>query len=216
MSTSSSSSLLPDLAGTFASLANSQKKMREGSTSSTDDAATDRSVTPNVTEDAKRLANDAEEFIQNSDNKQLIQFGLMAIGAVVVLKTIVQSIVIILFLLGPMAYVYLVQTCPTESSFDGKKELKRILRGHHLPEDHPEKPKGYFGKMAAKVTASVQTNVMTAMPGCEQEMTSYKGAFRIVSMKVPSANMQCYWIGALSSWRYVHSRELSTAQRKND
>ena len=25
---------------------------------------------------------------------------------------------------------------PSEESFDAKKELKRVMRGHHLPDDH--------------------------------------------------------------------------------
>jgi hypothetical protein len=205
-----SSSLVPDLVSAMASGLSAYNNSKEESKE--DSGGTRRTVTPNVAEDAKRLANEADEFIQNNDNKQLIQYALMAVGAIVAIKTLVQSIMTVLCLIFPLLYVYMVQTCPQESSFDGKKELRRVLRGHHLPEDHPDKPKGYFTKMAAKVSASVQTQVT----GCQQEMTSYKGAFIIVSMKVPSAKMQCYWIGALGGWKYIYSSELSTSESKKN
>ena len=165
-------------------------------------------VEPKVAEDAKRLAKDADNWLHNNEHKQLVQYGLMAIGAFVVLKILAQSLFWVVFLAGPFMYVYLTQTCPTEESFDSQKELKRVLRGHHLAEDHPDKPKSYFEKMTAKVQASVQTTVMTSLPGSQQVMTNYHGAFWIAKVEVSSMNMQYWWIGALNDWTYVYSAEM--------
>lgn len=57
----------------------------------------------------------------------------------------------------PLFYLYLVQTCPSPATFDAERELKRVLRGHYLPEDNPEKPRGWLQETMASVTASVAT-----------------------------------------------------------
>jgi hypothetical protein len=167
---------------------------------------------PSVADDAKRFADDAKNFVMEDGSKELVQYTLMFIGFLAVVKFFLSSLMVIFFLLFPLAYVYLLQTCPSPESFDGKKELKRVLRGTHLPEEHPDKPKGYFGKMAAKVTASITTEMATTLPGSQQTLTNYGGAGILATMKVPTFNMECYWVGAIGEWRYIYSRELNTKQ----
>mmetsp|Transcript_115199 Transcript_115199/g.332776 ORF Transcript_115199/g.332776 Transcript_115199/m.332776 type:complete len:287 (+) Transcript_115199:144-1004(+) len=145
-------------------------------------------------------------------NKQLIQYGLMFIGALIVLKVLAKTNLGALYMLAlPLIYVYAMQTCPSAESFDAKKELKRVLRGHHLPENHPEKPKGWFEEMTARVTASVTAEIAT-FPGYELEMTNLAGAAWLADVRVPSAKTQCYWIGAFDKWYYVTS--FDTPERR--
>ena len=143
-----------------------------------------------------------------SDEQRIAQvkFALICVGAVTVVKFITSFLFSYVFLL-PCLYVYMFSTCPAMESFEGKKELKRVLRGNHLPESHPAKPKGYFEKMAAKVTASVTTELAT-LPGYEHEFIPMGGAAIISCMRVPTAKIECFWIGAFGKWHYVYSREL--------
>ncbi len=141
-------------------------------------------------------------------NKQLVQYSLMFIGALMILKILANANLAGLYLLAlPLLYFYALQDCPTMESFDAKKELKRVLRGHHLPEDHPNKPKGFLEEMAARVAASVTAELAT-FPGYELEMTNLGGAAWIADVRVPTAKTQFYWIGAFHKWYYVTSFEI--------
>jgi hypothetical protein len=158
----------------------------------------------------------AEPLLPNltpEQNKQLVQYALMVIGGLMVLKILANANLAGLYLLAlPLLYLYAVQTCPTIQSFDAKKELKRVLRGQHLPENHPNKPKGFLEEMAARVTASVTAELAT-FPGYELEMTSLGGAARLADVRVPTANTQCYWVGAFNRWYYVTSFENQQERR---
>lgn len=141
-------------------------------------------------------------------NKQLVQYGLLVIGTLIVLKVLANANVAGLYLLAlPLLYFYAVQNCPSMESFDAKKELKRVLRGHHLPEDHPNKPKGFLEELAARVTATVTTEIAT-FPGYEVDMTSLAGAAWIADVRIPTAKLQCYWIGVFHKWYYITSYEI--------
>lgn len=124
----------------------------------------------NATE--KTVVDDAKEFLSNEENKPFIQYGILAICGAVLIRSLIAVLSSFAILLLPLLYFYLVSCCPQASSFDGRKELKRVLRGKHLPEDHPEKPKSSLEKFAAKVTASVTTELAT-LPGYTTEMTPF-------------------------------------------
>lgn len=146
-------------------------------------------------------------------NKQLVQYGLMVIGTLMVLKILANANLAGLYLLAlPLLYFYAVQNCPSMESFDAKKELKRVLRGHHLPEDDPNKPKGFFEELAARVTATVTAEIAT-FPGYEVDMTSLGGAAWMAGVRIPTAKVQCYWIGAFHKWYYITSFEIPDQPR---
>jgi hypothetical protein len=151
---------------------------------------------------------DATSLLPNmsaEDSKRLVQYGLLFLAALIVLKVLSDSTVGSLLVLAlPLLYVYALQTCPASTSFDAKKELKRVLRGQHLPEDHPNKPKGFLEEMAARVAASVTAELAT-FPGYEMEMTSLGGAGWLADVRVPAAKVQCFWIGAFNKWTYICS-----------
>lgn len=127
-------------------------------------------------------------------------YGMAAIGAAVVYRVLLQQLAL-LFLLLPVAYFYLLANCPSVESFDAKKELKRILRGHHLPENHPEKPKGFLSETFARIQATVATELAT-MPGYEIQMTDVASVAILAVARVPAVETEYYWVGAANrvSW----------------
>lgn len=162
----------------------------------------------NATE--KSIVDDAKEFLSKEENKPLVQYGVLAICGAVLIRSLIAVLSSFAILLLPLLYFYLVSCCPQPSSFDGRKELKRVLRGKHLPEDHPEKPKSTLEKLAAKVTASVTTELAT-LPGYTTEIIPFfkpTPAAILVCMTVQTINMEYYWVGANGQWYFVFSKEI--------
>ncbi|CAB9531494.1 expressed unknown protein [Seminavis robusta] len=147
--------------------------------------------------------------LSDEENKKLIQYALTAIVGVVILRLITQALSILAILIVPAVYLYALQTCPHESSFDAKKELRRILRGHHLPESHPDKPKNFLDRTFARVSAAVTTELATGL-GYEVSMMSFWGAAWFTSVRVPTSQLDFYWIGAFGQWTYVYSKKYET------
>ena len=135
-----------------------------------------------------------------------------SIGFVVVATSILRVIMSAMFaiwiLAFPLAYLCGVQACPTNASFDAKKELKRVMRGHQLPEDHPDKPRGWLAENLARVAATVTTELATGLSGYEVEMWDVAGAAKVATVRVASINAECVWIGWFGRWTYVYQREI--------
>lgn len=143
--------------------------------------------------------------LSNIDNDNLLQYGLMGLAALVVLKIIVNALSNLAFLLLPLLYFYASANCPTSESFDAKKELKRVMRGAHLPEE--QQPKGWLEQKLNRLAASVSTELATSL-GYEVRMTDYFGVARLSAVKVPVAGCEFYWIGVINRWQYIGQREL--------
>jgi hypothetical protein len=170
------------------------------------------SATPKKSNKTENVVDEAKEFLSDKENQPLIQYGLMAIGGAVAIRMLLSMLSSFAILLLPLLYFYLVSSCPKASSFDGKKELKRVLRGKHLPESHAEKPKSSFEKLAAKVTASVTTELAT-LPGYDLEMTPFfksNPAVILSIMTVPTISAQYYWVGANGKWFFLFAREVKS------
>jgi hypothetical protein len=103
---------------------------------------------------------------------------------------------------GTSSFAHAISTCPSRLSFDFKKEFKVVLRGHDLAEWHPDKPRGFFEGLAARVVASVATELMTQQ-GYEVYMLSLAGAAIFTTVTIPTAKFDCYWVGAYDEWHYV-------------
>ena len=102
--------------------------------------------------------------LSEEDTSDLAKLGLTFIAFIVVLRILASFKFLFNAIIIPIAILYGMQTCPTESSFDAKKELKRVLRGKHLPDGHRDKPANdWFSQTIARVTASVGTELTTAM-----------------------------------------------------
>ena len=146
-----------------------------------------------------------EELNFEQNQKLLMTIGSFFAG-VMVLRMMTSSS-FFLFLFAPIAYLYMVQTCPSEQSFDVRKELKRVMRGHHLPDEHPDKPKGFLAETAARLAATVTTEIATGM-GYEVTVYNLQRAALVVWVRVPAAKMDYYWVGAFSHWRFIYSAEI--------
>merc|ERR1712174_181351 len=120
---------------------------------------------------------------------------------------ILRALLISLSILCIPIFVVGILTCPTIDSFDAKKELKRCYRGQHLPDDHPDKPKGWFAETAARFTAVVATEVASGL-GYEVKHVPILGLAIFTTVTLNSVNMECYWIGAFNKWYFIMQRKL--------
>ena len=62
-------------------------------------------------------------------NEALVQYAALGLLALIGLKVLFSIINFLSILLLPFAYLYMAANCPDISSFDAKRELKRVLRG---------------------------------------------------------------------------------------
>jgi hypothetical protein len=93
-------------------------------------------------------------------------------------------------------------TLPPVSSFDAKKELKRVLRKDQLPAEHPDKPKGWFEKMATKAAASVAGELL-ASAGYEVRSATYLGLAHVVEVDLDATGTRCRWVGAFNKFYFI-------------
>mmetsp|Transcript_24394 Transcript_24394/g.40254 ORF Transcript_24394/g.40254 Transcript_24394/m.40254 type:complete len:284 (+) Transcript_24394:85-936(+) len=143
--------------------------------------------------------------LSNVDNENILQYGMMGLAALLVLKIVVNALSSLAFLLLPLLYFYASSNCPSSESFDAKKELKRVMRGAHLPEE--QQPKGWVEQKLNRLAASISTELATSL-GYEVRVTDYFGVARVSAVKVPVAGQEFYWIGIINRWQYIGQREL--------
>ena len=130
--------------------------------------------------------------LSDAENEQLVKYGLMAVGGLVALKILASAMNLLSILLLPLLYLYACTNCPPMQSFDAKRELKRVMRGAHLPEER--QPGGFFERGLNRLVASATAELATSL-GYEVEVTEFAGAARMAAVKVPVAGAQYYWIG---------------------
>ena len=58
-----------------------------------------------------------------------MMYAAYAVAIAVAVKLVLSAMMSLYIILFPLAFLYALQTCPTEGSFDAKKELKRVMRG---------------------------------------------------------------------------------------
>jgi hypothetical protein len=98
------------------------------------------------------------------ENKELLKYVAYGIGLAVASRFIFSAMFGLYVLAFPIVYLYLVQNCPKPETFNAKKELKRVLRGAHLSEDNPNKPKvSYFSVRCLRTTGCVSLNSLMAL-----------------------------------------------------
>jgi hypothetical protein len=141
--------------------------------------------------------------VSSGDSTALGQLGMLFIAVVTIMRIISAFGFLIKTLLFPLMILYAMQSAPSTDTFDAKKELKRVLRGHHLPEGHEAKPSNdWFSKTVARVTATVATEAMTAL-GMEVSFYPIVGICTFASINVPSIETKFFWIGMFGSWKYL-------------
>eukprot|EP00536_Pseudo-nitzschia_multiseries_P008962 jgi/Psemu1/199519/e_gw1.239.6.1 len=155
--------------------------------------------------------------LSEEDKERYLRYAMLALGAWIVLKILstMFSETLLMVLVLPGLYLYGIQTCPENSTFDAKKEVKRVLRGHHLPDDHPQKPRrgNFLEEWTAKISATVATEIGAAAGGYSLEMTPLLGGVATyVSVTLPTLGLTCEWIGCNDTW--YHYRTYAAAQAR--
>jgi hypothetical protein len=102
---------------------------------------TERSTSSTSRSSTGAAAAAADTSLSLEENKELLKYVAYAIGGAVAFRLIFSAMLGLYVLAFPIVYLYLVQNCPKMESFNAKKELKRVLRGVHLADDNPNKPK---------------------------------------------------------------------------
>ena len=146
--------------------------------------------------------------LSDDQNLEIMRYAGVIVAGLVLFKLVFSAVFAVYLLFFPVLYFYLLSSCPTPQSFDAKKELKRVLRGHHLPDDNPDKPKGFLSETLARINASVTTELATGLSGYEVTMVPLAGAATVACVRVPAARMDFYWVGAAHKWWYVYGRQL--------
>lgn len=145
------------------------------------------------------LSNIATTTLSDANNEVLIQYFVVALGILLALKIIYSALNVLAIFLVPVVYLYAAANCPNNNTFDAKKELKRVMRGAHLPEE--QKPKGFFEQGLSRLAASVTTELATSL-GYEISLTDVLGAAKLACVKVPVANAEFYWMGIFGKDTY--------------
>ena len=153
------------------------------------------------------------------EQEKLMKDGILALsaiaGAVLLLKAVAASISVYLAMV-PILYIYGVNTCPPASSFDAKQQLRIVMRGDQLPENHPNKPnkanilESFFASAKAVVASELAT-----LPGYSIDITSLMGAALFATVTMPTADLECYWLGCNHHWYYWGSKNLSSETNEN-
>eukprot|EP00537_Pseudo-nitzschia_pungens_P002631 CAMPEP_0172358594 /NCGR_PEP_ID=MMETSP1060-20121228/2895_1 /TAXON_ID=37318 /ORGANISM="Pseudo-nitzschia pungens, Strain cf. cingulata" /LENGTH=349 /DNA_ID=CAMNT_0013079879 /DNA_START=194 /DNA_END=1243 /DNA_ORIENTATION=+ len=154
--------------------------------------------------------------MSEEDKERYFQYAMLALGAWMALKVLSSlfSETLLFALVLPGLYLYGLQTCPANSSFEPKKEVKRVLRGYHLPDDHPNKPRkgNFLEEWTAKITASVATEVGAVAGGYSLEMTPLLGGVATHAIvTLPTLGLTCEWIGCNDTW--YHYRTYAATAR---
>ncbi|KAL7538235.1 hypothetical protein ACHAXR_008383 [Thalassiosira sp. AJA248-18] len=85
--------------------------------------------------------NETDPSADTPPPSELATIGCSILGTFIAARCLAVISRLATVLAAPAVGFYLFITCPTTESFDGKRELKRVLRGEKLSDDHPDKPK---------------------------------------------------------------------------
>lgn len=92
-------------------------------------ATTSKSQTTSRGVNATAAAGAGDGSLSDEHNQELIKYAFYVVGLAILAKFILSAVFSLYILLFPIGYLYAAQTCPSEESFDAKKELKRVMRG---------------------------------------------------------------------------------------
>jgi hypothetical protein len=85
---------------------------------------------------ADRARQEMEQLVEQGGNltpeqqRQILQYAAGALLSSILLKVVFNAMFYLYIVALPLVYLYCVQTCPSNESFDAKKEIKRVLRGY--------------------------------------------------------------------------------------
>jgi hypothetical protein len=138
--------------------------------------------------------------------QKLLPWVALGMVFLVVMAWIVGSFMTLFILIIAVALLlwYLHQQCPSDDSFDAKRLLKRVKRGHHLADDDPEKPRGFLRENLGRLKASVsvETSRLT------RTITPIATVAKIARVRVPEKREEHIWVGVAGRWIYYGAHEL--------
>jgi len=139
------------------------------------------------------------EGLTDEQNQQLIKLAMIVIGIATLFRILYSAYFV---LAAPVVTLYLMNTCPKTDTFDAKKELKRVLRGEYMPDNHREKPKNWLEETVTRLQATVTAEVATGL-GHEVFFTNIFGLCILVTVHIPVMKIKLYYVGICDRWRYV-------------
>jgi hypothetical protein len=137
----------------------------------------------------------------------IIQYILMAIGAMTVLQVLSQSLFYLGLLTLPLGWGYFKVTCPPIQTFDAKEQLNPILKKQQNQQQALSSSSSLFEKMFNSIVGDAAAT--TAV-----EFTEFWGL--AVLAKVTYRQQIYYWIGAGNQWKFVYSWAGSTGCTNHD
>lgn len=150
----------------------------------------------------------AKEALAAEQTKQTMFLAAYMIAFAISLKILATIALPLMIIALPIAFIYAQQNCPTNNSFEAKVELKKVMRGEHIQEREPTRPKGLIAGVIDRATATVQTEVAASM-GYEVTLANFGGAFTVATVRYPILQQDLTWVGAFGEWRYLGCREIA-------
>mmetsp|Transcript_14969 Transcript_14969/g.30514 ORF Transcript_14969/g.30514 Transcript_14969/m.30514 type:complete len:160 (-) Transcript_14969:114-593(-) len=144
-----------------------------------------------------------------------MKYGAMGLGGLIVLGLVVPGflhLVILATLAVGLVLGYLHHTCPSDDSFDAKRELKRVLRGHHLAENDPHKPKGFWKRKMARLGASLQAEIPSAMGQHYVTIHPIATIAKVARIRVQNTQQEYTWIGLAGRWIFYQASDIAEEQ----
>ena len=154
---------------------------------------------------------DAVGASTNNSSTLTMAVGVFVIAAVV--TKILSKIVVVLLLI--VTAIYLRLTIPPKESFDAQKEMKRVKRGKHLPNDHPDKPKTWLEKKFRNVQTAVSAGLTSAVSGYDVKFIPFGIGTLAVVHDLTTGEAYC-WAGVLGDWRFELGQKLRFVLTKMD
>ena len=157
--------------------------------------------------------------LSEEERQKYIKYATIGVGSCVACKILADVLGegLLFLLVLPGIYAYGLQTCPANSTFDAKKEVKRVLRGHHLPDDHPAKPRkgNFLEEWTAKISASVATEVSAVAGGYSTDIAPLLGGCaKHASVTLPTLGLTCEWIGFNDTWYHYRTYTPESQQQQ--
>lgn len=142
----------------------------------------------------------------------ITQYVSMGVGIIVILVVFFPGLfrlLLLLVLAVGLLLGFLHRDCPSDESFDSKRQLKRVLRGHHLADDDPRKPKGFWKQNLARLGASLATELPNAIGQHQVTIHPIGTIAKVARIRVQTANQEYTWIGLAGRWVYFQASDIA-------
>ena len=116
-------------------------------------------------------------------------------------------IIFLVIVVVTLVFALMHRDCPSDDSFDSKRQLKRVLRGHHLADDDPGKPKGFVGQNWRRLQASIATELPSVMGQHHVTIQPIGTIAKVARVRVQQKEYT--WMGVMGRWLYVGVQDMA-------